>query len=66
MFSDFLYGQPDEYVCDYTQRVNIPYPRYWMNTQKYQMNDFINIFTNPSGAWESVANVIPAELFYLD
>lgn len=35
IFSDFLLGQPDEYNFDYLTKVNIPYPRFWMNTEKY-------------------------------
>ena len=42
IFTDFLYGQPDEYIYDYLKNVNIPYPRFWMNTQKYQMSQLMD------------------------
>ncbi|BCV01383.1 MAG: hypothetical protein CM15mV42_0590 [uncultured marine virus] len=34
IFTDFLYGQPDQYPFDYLLRTNIPFPRYWMDTKK--------------------------------
>ena len=30
-FSDWLMGQPDLYEYDYTQVINVPYPRFWIN-----------------------------------
>ena len=67
IFTDFLLGQPDQYPYDYLKRMNIPYPRYWMNTEKYDtskmLNNFINVFpttTSSYGGWA------PNDLFYLD
>lgn len=68
IFTDFLYGQPDQYPYDYLKRVNIPYPRYWMDTRKYDTSSFarelmsLNLITN-AGA---VLNILPNDLFYLD
>jgi len=32
-FTDWLLGQPDLTEFDYTKYINIPYPRYWINTE---------------------------------
>ena len=69
IFADFLYGQPDDYLYDYTKRINIPYPRYWMNTQKYEIDKLVNFLLNPFnliGDLTNLINIIPSNLFYLD
>lgn len=33
-FSDWLMGQPDEYEYDYRGYTNIPYPRYWIDSER--------------------------------
>jgi len=64
IFTDFLNGQPDQYTYDYLQRVNIPYPRFWMDTRKYDTTEL---------AYEIVtfglinsSDPLPNDLFYLD
>jgi hypothetical protein len=37
IFSQYLLGQPDEFTYDYSMHVNIPYPRFWLNSQKFDM-----------------------------
>ena len=32
-FTDWLMGQPDLIEYDYTKYINVPYPRYWINTE---------------------------------
>ena len=66
IFADFMYGQPDETVYDYLKRINIPYPRYWMNTQKYQITNLINYIFGGFATNSDIKNAIPADLFYLD
>jgi hypothetical protein len=44
IFTDFMYGQPDETIYNYLKKVNIPYPRYWMKTEKYQIGKLIDGF----------------------
>jgi len=34
-FFDWLSGQPDRFEYDYRKYSMIPYPRYWINTEKY-------------------------------
>ena len=64
IFSDFLNGQPDQFPYDYLQRVNIPNPRFWMDTRKfdttalgYEISSFTLASTN---------DPLPNDLFYLD
>ena len=75
IFAQYLLGQPDEYTYDYSQHVNIPYPRYWLNSQKFDMTkigeklsgnpalfiiDLLNVNAN------IFDNLLPNDLFYLD
>jgi len=64
IFTDFLYGQPDGYTYDYLKRVNIPYPRFWMNTQKFDTTDLANEIMTLGLATTDQA--LPNDLYYLD
>jgi hypothetical protein len=64
IYSDFLLGQPDQYPYNYLQRQNIPYPRFWMNTRKYDVSDFVDkLYTL---GLEDAGSTMPNDLFYLD
>ena len=70
IFSDFLLGQPDQFPYNYLQRINIPYPRYWMDTNKYDTSKWADILgiigdtlLGPSGLMDGL---LPNDLFYLD
>lgn len=65
IFSDFLYGQPDEYTYDYLKRVNIPYPRFWINSQKYDTTNLADEIAT-LGFKDSTGVTFPNDLFYLD
>jgi len=45
-FNDWMLGQPDGFEFDYMQHVNIPYPRYWMNTREYDPSLLMQPFVN--------------------
>ena len=64
IFSDFLNGQPDDYTYDYLQRINIPYPRYWMNTRKFDTTALAEEIITLGFAKSE--NLLPNDLFYLD
>jgi len=64
IFTDFLYGQPDQYPYNYLQRINIPYPRFWMDTRKYDTTELAKKMTSIIGSGSSDA--MPNDLFYLD
>ncbi len=40
-FNDWLMGQPDGFTYDYMQYVNVPYPRYWMDSSDYDSSRLI-------------------------
>ena len=70
IFSDFLLGQPDQFPYNYLQRINIPYPRYWMDTNKYDTSKWADILgiigdtlLGPGGLMDGL---LPNDLFYLD
>lgn len=67
IFSDFLYGQPDQYPYNYLQRINIPYPRFWMDTRKYDTTTLANELTTLGLAGGAgFDGAFPNDLFYLD
>ena len=75
IFSQYLLGQPDEFTYDYSNHVNIPYPRYWLNSQKFEMTRLaqaISTFnlsesSGENGISDTNLNALfPNDLFYLD
>jgi hypothetical protein len=68
IFAQYLLGQPDEFTYDYSQHVNIPYPRFWLNSQKFDMSVLageiasLGIFSSTS----DLDAIFPSDLFYLD
>jgi len=64
IFTDFLYGQPENYPFDYLMRTNIPYPRYWMDTKKYDITQAVADII--SGNFTNIQNSLPNDLFFLD
>ena len=72
IFAQFLMGQPDLFTYDYSNHVNIPYPRYWLNSQKYDITKLaqkiatLNIMTAAGVSENSIDPVLPNDLFYLD
>ena len=67
IFAQYLLGQPDEFTYDYSQHVNIPYPRFWLNSQKFDMSKLsreIASFGAISGS--DLDALLPNDLFYLD
>ena len=70
IFSQYLLGQPDEFTYDYSMHVNIPYPRFWLNSQRYDMTKLSRGIANPltligNGSGGLYA-LLPNDLFYLD
>jgi len=64
IFAQYLLGQPDEFSYDYSKHVNIPYPRFWLDSTKYDISKLINI-TDALSDSESILN-LPNDKFYLD
>lgn len=61
IFTAFLNGEPDGYAYDYLRRINIPYPRFWMDTRKYDTAQLIQGVV----AIPQKLN-LPNDSFYLD
>ena len=70
IFTDFLYGQPDGYVYDYLKYTNIPYPRYWMNTERYDFTQIYDIFNQLGSIFSGSGNdwfkILPSDLYSVD
>jgi len=67
IFAQYLLGQPDEFTYDYSQHVNIPYPRFWLNSQKFDMSVLAGEIASLGLISSSNLDAIfPSDLFYLD
>jgi hypothetical protein len=68
-FQDWLYGQPDGYENNYLLKQMLPKPRFWMNSEKYEIGDFIGGLTDPS-QWfnppSSGTGLFPTRFYKLD
>ena len=69
IFTDFLMGQYDGFPYDYYLRTNIPYPRFWLNSRKFDMAGMAQTistlgFSGFGGG--SIDETLPNELYYLD
>ena len=67
IFTDYLLGQPDGFTYDYSLYVNIPYPRFWLNSQKFDMSPLAaEIATLGFASQSQVDALYPNDLYYLD
>lgn len=66
IFTDFLKGQPDEFTYDYLLRVNVPYPRFWMDTSKYDVSALAREISTLGFSPGSFADAFPTDKYYLD
>lgn len=64
-FWEFLNGQPDNFGFDYRNYQNVPYPRYYMDTNKYDMHNLFSPIINFDFDW-SVGNAIPSAMRNMD
>ena len=66
IFTNFLNGQPDEFAFDYSLYTNIPYPRFWLDSTRYDIGgmaaEITSLGFNP-GTW---AEALPTDSYYLD
>lgn len=60
-FNDWLFNQPDGYEFDYNLAYNIPYPRYWVNTQEYDISQLMQPFLK-TAAGIAIGGVIGSEI----
>ena len=71
ILTQYLNGQPDEFTYNYSQFGNIPYPRFWLNSQKFDMTRLARQIatlglSDPNGANSVLAALLPDDLYYLD
>ena len=69
-FWDYLdQSERDGFTYDYRLYANVPFPTYWMNTEKYRLDELckafagLNWIANVSAAF---ADALPNDLYYLD
>ena len=66
VFTNFLKGQPDGFAYDYSLYVNIPFPRFWLNSTKYDLSkaaaEVATIGLSP-GSFEEA---LPSDQYFLD
>ena len=69
-FWDYLdQNERDGFVYDYRMYPNVPFPTYWMNTEKYRLDELTKAIGNFSwliaGA-QAFNNALPNDYYYLD
>ena len=64
-FSDWMYDLPNDFEYDYRLRKMMPFPTYWMDTQDFQVNDFVSGMINLFVPGPS-AGVLPADFHNFD
>lgn len=64
IFTDFLNGQPDEFNFDYRNYTNIPYPRYWLSSERYDTGQLAQEIITLGLAQSDQA--LPDDSYYLD
>jgi len=63
-FWDFLKdGEPDGVAYDYKNYPNVPYPRYWLDSNKFRMDEYVKPITNLTFDWKGHT---PGDLYHLD
>ena len=65
-FYNFMKEGPDGVAFDYSKYANVPFPRYWMNTEKFRMDEFIRPITNLSFNWSNSTEALPTAYYNLD
>ena len=70
IFSFFTKDLPDEFPYDYLKGINIPYPRYWMDSKKYDLSEIVDSIGKSIQAILDFGNGfdsgMPNNLYYLD
>jgi hypothetical protein len=63
LWTEFMKDGPDGLPFDYRYYSNIPFPRYWMNTEKFRMDDFVKPIKNLSFNFDEA---FPSDMYHLD
>jgi len=65
-FYNWLYGQPDDAILNYFINQMIPEPRFWANTERYEVSDLFNNGSIFSGTPNPGSGAIPSRFYRLD
>ena len=69
-FWDYLHeNERDGFTYDYRLYANVPFPTYWMNTEKYRLDELCRAFGGLNwilGITTAFANALPNDYYYLD
>jgi len=52
-FNNWMTDQPDGTVFDYTKYINVPFPTYWMNTERWELEEFFTGIGDNISNWVS-------------
>ena len=66
IFSNFLKGQPDGFSYDYSLYVNVPFPRFWLDSTKYDISEAaaeVATLGFKPGSWQ---DALPSDKYFLD
>ena len=58
-FNDWLAGKEfqDGAEYDYREHINVPFPRYYVNTRRYRFDDFVEGLSQSFGTWDGIQNL---------
>lgn len=62
LFNDWMMDQPDGFEMDYRLHMNVPYPRYWIDTREYDVSQL----TSSLMRLNFKGDVLPNDLAHLD
>ena len=69
-FWDYLHeNERDGFTYDYRLYANVPFPTYWMNTEKYRLDELCTAFGGLNwitGIGTTFADALPNDYYYLD
>ena len=69
-FWDYLHeNERDGFTYDYRLYANVPFPTYWMNTEKYRLDELCQAFGGLNwitGIATAFADALPNDYYYLD
>ena len=65
-FYGFLKAGKDGIPFDYSKYANVPFPRFWMNTEKFRMDEFVRPITNLEFNWNSSSEALPSGYYNMD
>ena len=66
IFTNFLNGQPDEFAFDYSLYTNIPFPRFWIDSTRYDISGMASEIATLGFSPGSWADSLPTDSYYLD